>query len=257
MPEVSIIMPNYNGAAFISEAVESVLAQTYQDWELIICDDYSTDDSPKIIEKYTARDPRIRSIRNTADKGVAMARNQAVALAKGAYVTFLDSDNLWYPKMLQVLMEYVHANGIEVACTAYDIITEQGHTICSVARAVIHHLYQYAGKGHRIPMETAIIKRALLPEVPFFPIPHEDFAMWLRVLKQGYIARGILERLACYRLRQHSLSSRKLQSIRIVWNLMRDREKLPLPQRIYYFLCYAATMLKKYGRILPEVLRLR
>lgn len=205
MPEISIIMPNYNCAHFIGEAIKSVLVQTYHDWELIICDDCSTDDSVKIITEYTIGEPRISLICNKYNIGVAQARNEAILQSKGDYVAFLDSDDIWYPHKLEYQIEFMRKHEVGICYMAYDIINEAGLKIDSVQPPLMI-TYNSMLKGERIQTATAIVKRQLLPTPPF-PIisTHEDFMMWLNILKQGYIAHGIPIPLSGYRLRQRSL----------------------------------------------------
>ncbi len=254
MPEVSIIMPNYDCADFIGEAIESILAQTWQDWELIIYDN-STDRSMEVIARYAAQDARIQVYHNAQREGVAIARNKAVRMATGNYVAFLDSDDLWYPQKLEVQMQYVHAQSIDICHSTYDVMTEEGNRIHTVVPPLVT-TYEDMLKGERLSTATAVIRRSILRDCPVLPVL-EDTAMWLRLLKSGYVAHAILTSLACYRLRRESLSSHKLYMARAFWRLLRDQEKINLPQRIFYFTCYGMTMLKKYAHILPDIFRWR
>ncbi len=257
MPEVSIIMPNYNCAGFIGEAIESVLAQTYQDRELIICEDCSTDRSPEIIAGYAAKEPRIRVYRNEKNRGLAASRNRAIALAQGEYIALLDSDDIWYPQKLDVQLRYMREQNIDICYAAYDIMTEEGKKIATIFPPPPPIRYKELLKGMRINVPTTIVKRSILPPDPFPSIAPEDLAMWFCVMRLGHVAHIISIPLASYRLRRKALSANKLLMAFRVWGVMRDQEKVPLWLRSYYFSCYCIAMFRKYAPILLYVFRFR
>jgi len=257
MLEVSIIMPNYNCADFIGQAITSVLDQTYHNWELIISDDASTDSSWGIIARYAAQDARIQTIYNNANEGVSARRNQAIAQARGNYIAFLDSDDIWYPEKLRLQIDYMQAHSVDICYGAFDIMDAAGQKILMLAAALKPIGYSDMLKGDRIGMLTSVVARSILPDHPFRPVVHEEMLMWLGLLKRGYVAHAIQHPLGCYRLRKGSLSSKKLKAAYAVWRLLRDDEQLGLGQSLVFFSFYSVRMLKKYLSILHYVLRWR
>ena len=257
MIEISVIMPNYNGAPYIGAAIESVINQQYQNWELLICDDCSTDNSIEIITKYT-KDPRVKLLRNFANKGVSNCRNTAIAAAKGKYIAFLDSDDLWYPEKLKLQFEYIKANDINICYTDYYLMPEGEEDNLFLISAPKTISYHDLLKGKRFGILTTLLKKSILPAEPFTSFKNsEDFALWLTLLRSGEKAFGIPKPLASYRLLKKSRSSSKLLLVWRLWQIVRIQEKQLLPVRLYYFSCYIVVMLAKYKRILPKVLRLR
>ena len=126
---VSIIMPNYNSASFIEESIASVLSQTYENWELILVDDYSTDGSVKIIKSLIADDKRVKLIKLAENSGPAIARNRAIEEAKGRYIAFLDSDDMWLPQKLEKQIQLLGKHNLVLTYSAYHTIDENSKYI--------------------------------------------------------------------------------------------------------------------------------
>lgn len=126
---VSIITPSYNSEKYISNTIESVITQTYQNWEMIIVDDCSTDSSCDIAEKYTQKDSRIKLIKLNKNSGPAKARNRAIKEAKGRYISFLDSDDIWYHRKLEKQVYFMKENDLAVTCSSYYIVDAKGKKI--------------------------------------------------------------------------------------------------------------------------------
>lgn len=133
---VSIITPTYNCAQYIGETIDTVISQTYINWEMIIVDDCSSDDTDKIVSKYQKRDSRIKYYRLANNSGAAVARTVAMRLASGKYIAFLDSDDLWMPNKLFVQLDFMIKNGYAFTCTSYEQINESGKTLNRIVRAV-------------------------------------------------------------------------------------------------------------------------
>ena len=123
---VSIITPSYKSEKFISQTIESVLGQTYQNWEIIIVDDVSPDNSNKIIEEYSKKDSRIKLIKLEKNSGAAVARNIAIEESKGRYIAFLDADDIWKPEKLEKQIEFMRKNNYAFTYTAYEKVDENG-----------------------------------------------------------------------------------------------------------------------------------
>ena len=127
---VSIIMPTYNCGNFIGETIDSVIAQIYENWELIIVDDCSTDNTEEIVNVYRKKDSRIKYKKLATNSGAAVARNRGIELADGKYIAFLDSDDLWQPKKLDTQIKFMNNNAYHFTCTSYNKIDEEGNYKC-------------------------------------------------------------------------------------------------------------------------------
>lgn len=227
MSLVSIITPNYNSARFIGETIESVLAQTYTNWELIIIDDNSTDNSLEVLEQYQDH-PKIRIISNSVNSGAAICRNQAIEIAKGRFIAFLDSDDVWYPEKLEKQINFMHNNQHVFTYTAYDKINEQGNEIGHIDIPLKLN-YQDLLKTCSIGCLTAIYDTNKLGKVYMPDIrKRQDYGLWLKILKQEKFAYGINTSLAKYRVRNNSISSNKLKAAGYQWKIYRDVEDLSL-----------------------------
>lgn len=242
---VSIITPSFNTGAFVASTIESVLAQTYPNFEMIIVDDCSTDDGPAVIREFVRRDNRIRFYQNAKNLGPSKSRNTAIDLAKGRFIAFLDSDDIWYPEKLEQQVEFMIGNGHEFTFTAYDKISEDGETIgrVNVPKKVNHEdLLKTCSVGCLTAMyDTAKMGKVFMPEIR----KRQDFALWVKILKLIPIGYGIKAPLAKYRVRNSSISGNKWKASGYQWKVYREIEKLSLVQSSYYFLHYTINGLIK------------
>jgi glycosyltransferase involved in cell wall biosynthesis len=245
LPLISIITPSYNSAPYIKETIESVLQQTYPNWEMIIVDDCSTDDSKEIVKRYIQEDKRIKLISNQENIGVAQSRNRAIEEANGDYIALLDSDDIWVPNKLEKQIELMEEKNILMSFSAYTIIDEKSETI---GHYPIKEKVTYSDmlKTSSIGTLTTIYNAKKLGKFYFEEIGHEDYVYKLNILKQIDFAQGIKEPLAKYRIVQSSLSRNKIKAALWQWKIYRDIEKIPLIQSIYYFINYAYNGLRKY-----------
>lgn len=245
---VSIIMPSYNTGKYIRETIESVQAQTYVEWELIIADDASTDNTVEIIEEFAKNDSRIKLLRSDINCGAAKSRNRALKESKGRYVTYLDSDDLWVRNKLERQLEYMKKNNYAMCYTDYDLISEDGsfRKTIQVPRTVTYDGYLKrpitCSLSITFDMEVIDEKLLVMPDIK----RGQDGATWLQVLKTGVIGYGLNESLAKYRRHEGSLSNNKLKAIKRVWYLYRKVEKLPLLYSCRCFVSYAINATKKY-----------
>lgn len=222
---VSIIMPSYNTANFIAETINSVLAQTYVNWELIIVDDCSTDNSETVIAEFD--DSRIRYIKNKRNSGAAISRNKALQEARGRWIAFLDSDDLWSPKKLEKQIRFMIENGYYFSYTNYSEIDEQSilmnKIITGPKRITRHGMYNYCWPGCLTVMYDSY--RVGLVQIEDIR-KNNDYAMWLKVIKRVdcYL---LDENLASYRKRSGSISNhRYINLIKWHYKLFRDAEKM-------------------------------
>ena len=222
---VSIIMPSYNTAKFISETIESVLAQTYTNWELIIVDDCSTDDTDAVIRPYLA-DDRIRYIKNEKNSGAAVSRNRALREAKGKWIAFLDSDDLWLPEKLEKQIAFMEKNNCRFSYTNYIEIDENsvpnGRSVTGPKKITRHGMYNYCWMGCLTVMYDAeTVGLVQIADIK----KNNDYAMWLKVCEKAdcYLLE---ETLAKYRKRSGSISNHGYTKL-IKWHykLYREAEK--------------------------------
>ncbi|CAA6812530.1 MAG: Putative N-acetylgalactosaminyl-diphosphoundecaprenol glucuronosyltransferase [uncultured Sulfurovum sp.] len=243
---VSIITPSYNSVRFIKSTIKSVLNQTYENWEMIIVDDVSSDNSNEIIEKYSQKDSRIILIKLKENSGPAIARNRAIEEAKGRYIAFLDADDLWLPEKLDKQISFMNDKNSSLSYTAYDLIDEEDNNIGSFKPPSVVS-YSSMLKTNSIGCLSAMYDTKYLGKV-YFPdiIKKQDFALWLKILKTTNTAQGLIEPLAFYRIRKISVSSSKVKNSIFVWRIFRTHEDLNLIKSIYYFTYYTLNGLLKY-----------
>lgn len=238
-PLVSIITPSYNSAAFIKETIASVLAQSYPHWEMIIVDDKSKDDTVHLIKQYVERDPRIQLICLTQNLGAACARNIAINRAKGDYIAFLDSDDLWLPTKLEEQVAFMKKGNISFSFTSYSLISEEGNQMEIEVTAPKIVDYKYLIGNTTIGCLTVMLDRQQIKQIEMPLIQPEDTALWLLLLKQGHQAHGLQKVLSNYRIVSNSASRNKLKAAYRYWRLLRNQEKLNLVKANFYFSKYA------------------
>lgn len=243
---VSVIMPMYNAQQYIAMTIDSVIAQTYENWEMIIVDDCSVDGCDEIVKNYIKKDNRIHYYRNEQNMGVAATRNCAIMYARGQYIAFLDSDDLWKPDKLKkqlVLMKNEECSFCYGSC---EVINQNGMDIGKTRIVPSTINYRQLLKGNDIPCLTVVIDRGQIPDIIMPQIPHEDYATWLTLLKDYHIiAYGIQDVIAVYRERIGSVSGKKGHAMRWTWNIYRDYLNLSYWQSVVCFVNYMWKAIKK------------
>ena len=236
---ISIITPSFNSGKFIANTIESVLAQTYKNWEMIIIDDRSTDNSREIIESYIEKDQRIKLIKLDKNAGVANARNFAIQKSKGNYIAFLDSDDMWLPKKLEKQLSFMIENSYLFTYLGYEKVDENGKVIGKV-EAPSKIGYKDLLKTCYPGCLTVMINVEALADsrIPT-NTKREDYAFWLEIIKTTNFAFGLNQVLAQYRIHPQQNSRVKLDMAKETWYLYRNIEKLPLIKSIYCFSNYA------------------
>ena len=224
---VSVIMPTYNCGRFIAETLDSIKAQTYTDWEIIIVDDCSTDNTKEVVDKYSAEDGRIKYHCLEVNSGAAVARTEAMKIADGEYMAFCDSDDLWMPDKLEKQLAFMNDNGYAFSCTAYEQIDEESKSLDRVIKTVKKTDY------NRLLLDCPVGNSSVMYNVDKmgkFEVPNirkrNDDALWLQMLKKEKYIWGMSEVLMRYRIRKNSISSNKLKVIKYHWILYRDIEHL-------------------------------
>lgn len=247
---VSIITPTYNASKYVLETIHSVRSQTYQNWEMIIVDDASTDDTVEIVSMEIEIDPRIKLIKLEENSGPAHARNTAISFANGAYLAFLDSDDLWIPEKLEKQLDFMERNKIAFSFTDYRLMKENGKKT-DIAFCGPNNLdYNTLLKNTIIGTLTVMINKEMVEEIkmPLDRDCSEDYGLWLQILSTGIVAHGLNEELAYYRKCENSLSSNKFKSAIKTWNTYRKVRKINIPHSLWYFTNYSINALRKHTK---------
>ena len=243
---VSVIMPAYNAAIYFKKSIESVLSQTYPDWELLVIDDCSTDNSAAIIKEYAAKDTRIKYLKTDASSGSpTLPRNIGIEHAQGRFIAFLDSDDAWLPDKLEKQVRLFENDRTAIVFSDYEKMSENGERNGRVIKAPRKVTYRQLLKGNVIGNLTGMYDTEKVGKVYCPHIHHEDYVLWLSILKQGYIARNTGTVEALYRVRKQSVSADKRAVISWQWHIYREIEKLDVLQSAYYFLHYAYKAFRK------------
>ena len=209
-PVVSIITPNFNCSKYIAQTIESVIAQTYKNWEMIIIDDCSTDESFEIIKDYVNKDNRIKVYRMENNSGSALCRNKAIELSQGEYLTFLDSDDLWMPEKLEKQLKFMQENNCDFSFTEYEHIDEEGKLLRIKAKVIKYLTYKKFLFHCFTGCLTVMYRQDINKKIFCDNIKTaNDYALFLRVMKIYNNAYGIFENLAKYRIRKNSISKKK------------------------------------------------
>lgn len=249
--KVSVITPLYNAERWLEKTVVSLQQQSYEDWEMLIVDDRSTDKSYELALNLAAKDDRIKVFQLATNGGAAAARNKAIEAATGRYIAFLDSDDLWHPQKLDQQISFMQQHNYAFTYTAYHKIDEVGTVFESIG--VPEKLtYKELLKTNVIGCLTAIYDVQQLGKM-FMPLDtkREDYAAWLNIMKHVKFAYGIQDELAQYRVYEGQSSAKKAKMASENWRLYRQIEKLGLLRSVYYFSQYAVrgVLRVKFPRI--------
>lgn len=244
---VSIVTPACNSAAFIADTMASVREQTHNNWEMIVVDDASQDNTCQIVEQCAKKDDRISLIRFSKNSGPVESRNAAIRAAKGRYIAFLDSDDMWLPNKLDKQVRFVRKHKCALSYTAYKKIDKDGNLIGNTIKVPEVVTYKKLLSTNVIACLTAMYDSKILGKVYMPHIPkRQDYCLWLKITKMGYEGYGLNEPLALYRVRSNSLSNNKLSAAFYQWKVYREVERLPLCKSMNCFLKYAYYGYRKF-----------
>jgi len=244
---VSIITSCFNSEKYISQAIESVLAQTYQHWEMLIVDDCSVDNSVLIINRYLEKDKRIKLFVNGKNsKSPVEPRNIGIKNARGRYIAFLDSDDIWLPTKLENQMKKFTEDNIAIVFSYYEKISEKGKRKNRIIFSPHIVIYKELLKGDCIGFSTAIYDNEKCRKKYFENIGAEDFAFWLSMLRSGFIAINTKTVEVLYRIRTGSLSSKKIKAAKWTWDIYRKVLDFSVFKSVFYFIFYMITATYKY-----------
>lgn len=240
--KVSIVTPTWNCEKYIAQTIASVQNQTYQNWEMIIVDDCSTDRTVEIVKQIAQSDVRVKLLIQEVNRGAGAARTRSMQNAIGRYIAYLDADDIWKPDKLEKQVAFMQEKECGFSCTSYEVISDDGTPLnkyvwmlpcVDYVGFLTNNLLQTVG----IMVDKEIVDQSLLvmPDIR----RRQDAATWLQILKAGHKCYGVDEILAEYRRTENSLSSNKLKAVKGVWGLYRDIEHLSLPFSCYCFVRYA------------------
>ncbi|HWJ76924.1 MAG TPA: glycosyltransferase family 2 protein [Niallia sp.] len=245
-PLISVITPSYNSSKFISNTIESVMNQTYTNWEMIIVDDCSTDHTRELLTAYAQKDERIHVIFLKQNSGAGAARNKALEAATGRFITFLDSDDLWVPEKLETQLQFMLDRNIAFSFTEYELMNEEGERLNKTIHVPEKIDYHGLLKNTIIGCLTVMIDREKTGDFRMMNIKsRQDFVLWLAILKKGFTAYGLQKTLSIYRIVKGSISSNKLNTAKKNWYVFRKIEKLSFPYALWCFIHYAFYAVKK------------
>lgn len=244
-PLVSIITPAYNVEKYIEQTINSVLNQTYKNWEMIIVEDCSKDNTFKLIQNLSKRDTRIKIYQNKRNSGVSFTRNRAIDIAQGKYIAFLDADDLWDKEKLEKQIQFMEKNDILLSYSSYRKINSDG-SIRGNINVPLKLDYDEILKNCMISCITGVYNQEELGKYYFKNMKAEDYIYWLEMIKKIEFAYGIEEPLASYRVLENSRSSNKIDIVRYHWRIYYEIEKLGLIKSIKYYLIYIFRGLKRY-----------
>lgn len=248
-PLVSVITPAYNAAGVIKETMNSVLSQTYTNWEMLIVDDCSTDRTRDIIREYEAVDSRIRLIELKKNSGAAVARNTALEQASGSFAAFLDSDDQWLPYKLERQLAWMKKYGAAFTFSQYYVIDSDGRNLGLGDIIPPRVGYRDLLKQNMIGCLTVVVDLTKTGPIRMVDIrTRQDYVLWLELCRRGLTAYGLSEPLAVYRRQKASISSDKKKMVLQNWKVYREVERLNLLASSYYFMHYAINKWKKYRR---------
>lgn len=214
-PTVSIIVPCYNSEKYIGETVRSVQNQTYQNWEMIIVDDASTDETVAIIEKIASIDNRIKVIKLIKNSGTGIARNTALEFVNGKYISFLDADDLWKPEKLETQVNFLQINKIPFTFSYYECINEEGKSLNMTIQAPKNLSYRQLFFCNYVGNLTGIYDVDYFGKISISSTrKRQDWMLWLTILQRIKVAHIVPQSLAYYRVRQNSISASKFDLVK-------------------------------------------
>lgn len=242
-PKVSIITPTFNSEKYILSTYESIKNQSLDDWEWIVIDDFSVDNTKEIIKKISSTDKRVILLENSVNSGAAVSRNMGIDKAKGRYLAFIDSDDLWCLNKLERQYTFMESNCLNFSFTAYEVINESGvdvlYTVDTTAPLEVtysSHLKKEATLGcSTVMLNRKSVGKRRMPNLR----SGQDYAFWLLILKSGINAYCLNEVLTSYRVTPGSISRNKIKKAIRQWQIYRDLERLSFIRSAHSFFHYA------------------
>jgi len=240
---ISIITPTYNSSKFLKYTYKSILAQTMSDWEWLVTDDCSNDNTWHIIWDFAKNDPRVKIMKNEFNSGAAVTRNKCLSRATGEFLAFIDADDIWVPEKIEKQVNYMERNNINFSFTAYELINENGKSLKKYIDINNTGAFSYDDmlrKKATLGCSTVMLRGNTFSDLT---MPHirtgQDYAFWLKLLKNGEKAYLLNEPLTKYRIVSNSISRNKFRKAMRQWQIYRNLEKLSFIEALECFLFYA------------------
>ncbi len=236
---VSVIMPAYNSAAYISESINSLKKQTYPNWELLVIDDASQDETSQIVEGLEVNDERIKLHVLPTNQGAGFARNIGIKAATGDFISFLDSDDLWKPDKLEKQLEVMREEKVKVCFSSYELIDEDGVSLKTQVKALESLSFDKLKKANYIGNLTGMYNAKVLGKI-YCPLirKRQDWGLWLLAIKKAGFAKGIQEPLAVYRERKGSISQNKMEMLKYNYRVYRKVLKYSSLKSLYWMVLF-------------------
>jgi len=242
---ISIITPTYNSSLYIAETIKSIISQTHDNWELILVDDFSNDNTVSIIESFISLDNRIKLIENTENKGAAFTRNTAILESKYSYLAFLDSDDIWVKEKLEKQLFFMKSNKIAFSFSGFEIIDKNGNYTGKSVDTMQKGAFSYEDmllKKATLGCSTVMLNKSKFNGLMNIPSIRtgQDYAFWLKLLKNtDEKAHVISLPLTKYRITPNSISRNKIKKAQRQWFIYRNIEHLSILKSCYCFCFYA------------------
>mgnify|MGYP001207507529 CR=1 FL=1 len=238
MSLVSVIMPYYKKKAFIESSIQSILCQSYQNFQIIVIDDELSEESSKVLKKIASLDKRINVRINKINQGAGVSRNLAIENASGEYIAFCDCDDLWKDTKLDEQIKFMKKKNIDFSFTAYEVINENKDKIgFRTAKDILN--FNDLIKSCDIGLSTVVFKKKLFNN-PYYRFANlktkEDYVLWLKLAKGGVLLNGLNQNLACWRKNKQSLSSSVSQKIFDGYRVYNSYLKFNIFKSIIYLL---------------------
>ena len=250
-PFVDVILPNYNKSKFIEDAINSVIAQTYNNWHLYIIDDNSTDNSVEAINKFSNL-TNVTVVKLHKNKGPAFCRNYGMRISQSKYIAFIDSDDGWTNNKLEKQISFMEKNNFDFTYTDYTFFFDVNEKKNFEKKTNTRNYFDYDSftKNSQINTTTMIITRSILGSHKFKKVKmHEDYLFKCEILKNNNIAHKLNDITAFYRILDKSRSRKRLQSIYWLWHVNKNYNRLQLIRNIISIFFITINSIKKYGRI--------
>lgn len=248
LKEISIIMASFNTASFIRKSIDSVLDQTFKNWELLIIDDCSEDDSLEVIGEYLKK-KNINLYEQKKNKGPAICRNFGIEKANGRFIAFLDSDDYWEPEFLEKSISFMKKNNVSFTFSSYNRVNEQGKKIDSF---IVPNKINYEKLLKSCPIlcssvifDTKDLGKQYMPLIK----KRQDYGLFLLISKKINFLHGINRPMVNYRIRQNSVSRNKFKAASYQWKIYRDIEKFNILKSLFFFVHYSINGILKYYKI--------
>ena len=246
---ISIIMAAYNAEKTIEQAINSVLSQTYTNFELLVVNDCSTDRTAELVKSIAAKDSRVRLISNVKNSGVSYTRKHGLEEAKGSWIAILDSDDVWAPEKLEKQIDLQRRTNADLLFTGSAFMGSEGQSIGWYLHAPAEVTYRQLLKQNVLSNSSALVRKELYAKhYAVGDDMHEDFAIWLSILKEGKKAYGVDEPLLIYRIAKSSKSGNKIKAAKMNWNTYRYVGLNPI-EASYYECWYMVKGFLKYRNI--------